>query len=216
MPSMGKRDRGHHASVAYMYDRREPSSGRYVALCSCGWVDGFADAPIFPDHRAQATATAAAQSHDPSADTEVYFPLDDPTRTADQTAWKVLDALDVDEVPLLGRIPRRTRVVVALACIALALLLRVLLGHSSWCSTPGVRWTGLYEGMLAVAACLLATLIRPRKHRSYQGMASTVRLVGVLGSVALIVVSVVNLTGTPLGSGKTTCSASAVSALRVP
>lgn len=212
---MGKRDREHDASVAYLYDRREPSSSHYMALCSCGWVDGFADAPTFPNQVAQATATAAAQSHDPSADTEVSFPLDDPTRSADQKAWKVLDALDVDEIPLMGRIPRRSRVIAALAFVALAVVLRVLLGHSSWCSTSGVRRTGLYAALLAVAACLLASLIRPRKHRSYQGMASTVRLIWLIGSLIVIVVSMVNLTGTPLGSGKTTCAATAVSALRV-
>lgn len=68
----------HRTSVCYIYDRKHSSDGYYIALCSCRWMSEFFGAPDFPDSQAELQAASAALRHEPSADTEVGFPLDDP------------------------------------------------------------------------------------------------------------------------------------------
>lgn len=72
----GSRD--HRASVCYMYDHSGKVPGYYAAVCSCGWSSDLIDAPTFPDHDAEVRVRAAALAHDPSAETQVRFPQDDP------------------------------------------------------------------------------------------------------------------------------------------
>jgi len=73
-------DSVHQASVCYMYDRAGSWPGFYAAVCSCGWSSDLFDAPDFPDRDAESRAEAAALAHDPSADTRLVFPNDDPNR----------------------------------------------------------------------------------------------------------------------------------------
>jgi hypothetical protein len=57
-------------------------SAHYVphyTLCKCGWSAELVDAPTYPDRKIEWDMAAAAVAHDPNADRDVRFPLDEPT-----------------------------------------------------------------------------------------------------------------------------------------
>jgi hypothetical protein len=74
-----RRRRKHNPAVIYVLDRRADYVPYYSAVCQCGWFAEPVDAPAYPDHEIERVMAAAAAAHDPNADTNVGFPLDEPT-----------------------------------------------------------------------------------------------------------------------------------------
>jgi len=68
----------HAACVIYTYERRGDLA-YYSAVCDCGWFAEPVDA-AYPDRECEERMALAALEHDPTADTTVAFPMDDPRR----------------------------------------------------------------------------------------------------------------------------------------
>jgi len=73
-----KRKPAHDVGVIYVYERNSDLVPYYSAICLCGWYAEPIHSSDYPNPEAGRQVTAAALAHDSSADTNLYFPLDDP------------------------------------------------------------------------------------------------------------------------------------------
>jgi hypothetical protein len=74
----GRRRREHDPGVIYVFDKSTDLVPYYSAVCKCGWFAEPVDAPRYPDPHVEKQMAEAARAHNPNADTNVAFPLDQP------------------------------------------------------------------------------------------------------------------------------------------
>ena len=71
----------HSAAVVYVLDRAGPEHlAYYSVVCTCGWFVEPVDCARYPDAAIEQQMATAARLHDPFAEVEVFFPIDDPTQ----------------------------------------------------------------------------------------------------------------------------------------
>lgn len=68
----------HEAGVVYVVDRGSDLVPYYSAVCRCGWFAEPVESPTYPNPEVEVRLATAALEHDPSADTTVAFPMDEP------------------------------------------------------------------------------------------------------------------------------------------